>query len=209
MNHTVTTYLQFKSRRAGVILSVLLLPSVLLMGCGNSKIETTTLNIDKNGKVRSTIVEEFGESYYDLQELSDMAAKEASAYNSEYINEKVFLESVTEDEESKVVTMVMSFNSTSDYSHFNQVSLFYGTVQEALDKGYKVSDELVDKDGQNLGADALKDNLDKHIVITTDRSNIITPYNISYMTKGIQLKSKKEAVLADVSADTVQLLLAK
>ncbi len=209
MNHTVTTYLQFKSRRAGVILSVLLLPSVLLMGCGNSKIETTTLNIDKNGKVRSTIVEEFGESYYDLQELSDMAAKEASAYNSEYINEKVFLESVTEDEESKVVTMVMSFNSTSDYSHFNQVSLFYGTVQEALDKGYKVSDELVDKDGQNLGADALKDNLDKHIVITTDRSNIITPYNISYMTKGIRLKSKKEAVLADVSADTVQLLLAK
>lgn len=209
MNHTVTTYLQFKSRRAGVILSVLLLPSVLLMGCGNSKIETTTLNIDKDGKVRSTIVEEFGESYYDLQELSDMAAKEASAYNSEYINEKVFLESVTEDEESKAVTMVMSFNSTSDYSHFNQVSLFYGTVQEALDKGYKVSDELVDKDGQSLGADALKDNLDKHIVITTDRSNIITPYNISYMTKGIQLKSKKEAVLADVSADTVQLLLAK
>ena len=115
MNHTVTTYLQFKSRRAGVILSVLLLPSVLLMGCGNSKIETTTLNIDKDGKVRSTIVEEFGESYYDLQELSDMAAKEASAYNSEYINEKVFLESVTEDEKSKVVTMVMSFNSTSDY----------------------------------------------------------------------------------------------
>lgn len=209
MNHTVTTYLQFKSRRAGVILSVLLLPSVLLMGCGNSKIETTTLNIDKDGKVRSTIVEEFGESYYDLQELSDMAAKEASVYNSEYINEKVFLESVTEDEKSKVVTMVMSFNSTSDYSHFNQVSLFYGTVQEALDKGYKVSDELVDKDGQSLGADALKDNLDKHIVITTDRSNIITPYNILYMTKGIQLKSKKEAQLADVSADTVQLLLAK
>ena len=209
MNHTVSKHLQLKSRRAGAILTALILPSVLLLGCGNNKIETTTLNIDKDGKVRSTIVEDFGESYYNLQELSDMAAKEASAYNSEYISEKVFFESATQDEESKVVTMVLSFNSTSDYSHFNQVSLFYGTVQEALDKGYKVSDELVDKEGNSLGQDGIQDNLEKHIVITTDKSNIVTPYNISFMTKGTQLKNKKEAAFTDISSDTVQLLLSK
>lgn len=209
MNHTVSTHLQLKSRRAGALLTAFLIPSILLLGCGNNNISTTTLSISKDGKVRSTIVEDFGESYYDLQELSDMAAKEVSVYNSEYISEKVFLESATEDEESKVVTMVMSFNSTSDYSHFNQVSLFYGTLQEALDKGYKVSEDLVDKDGNILGQEGINENLEKHIVITTDKSNIVTPYNISFMTKGTQLKNKKEAASTDISADTVQLLLSK
>ena len=209
MNHIINTHLKFKNKRAAAIGVAILMPSIFLFGCGSSGIETTTVNINKDGKVVSTIVEDFGESYYDLKELSDMAAKEVSAYNSEFISEKVFLESSGQNEETKAVTMVISFNSTSDYSHFNQVSLFYGTVREALDKGYSVSEDLVDRDGKVLGSEGINDNLDKHIIITNDKTNMVAPYNITYMTGGTRLKGKKEAIFTDVDSNTVQLLLSK
>lgn len=209
MNHINLTHSKLKNKKTAVIFAALLIPSVLLLGCGASGFTATTVSIDKDGKVVSTIIEDFGESNYDLNELNDMAAAEVSAYNSEFISEKVFLDSSVKDEETGAVKMVISFNSTSDYSHFNQVSLFYGTVQEALDKGYKVSEDLIDHDGNVLGGDGINSNLDRHIVITTDKTNMIAPYNISYMSKGTQLKGKKEAILTDVSSDTVQLLLSK
>ncbi|WP_022778759.1 hypothetical protein [Butyrivibrio sp. AE3009] len=209
MNHRLNTHLKLKNRQAKVLTALLLIPSIVLIGCGSSKVDSTTISIDKDGKVVSTIIEDFGESYYDLQELSDMATKEASVYNSDFMNDKVFLESVSKDEETGKVTMVLSYNSASDYSHFNQVSLFYGTVSEALEKGYKISEQLVDKDGNTLGEAGIQEHLDNHIIISSDKSNIKVPYNISYMSKGTNLKGKKEALFTEVSTDSAQLLLSK
>jgi hypothetical protein len=188
---------------------VMMMPVFCISGCGSKGPAVTTLTIDKEGGVSGTIIEDFEEPYYDLNELTDMAAKEISAYNSDFLSEKVFLDSASEDEENKKVTVMMHYNGTSDYSHFNQSFLFYGTVQEALDKGYNVSDKLVDRNGNELGSDGIDANLENHIIITTDKTNIIAPYNISYMTKGTTILSKKEAAFSEVSEDTAQLLLSK
>ena len=180
-----------------------------LSACGGGKDETTSVEIDKNGRVTNVIYEPFDQEYYDIQELSDMAASEISEYNVEYSNEKVSLEKAELVEDDSFAKLTMNYTSASDYSHFNQVSLFYGTVEEAMDKGYTISNALVNADGENIEGDYIEKHKEKHIVITSDKSNIKTPYNIEYMSKGVTLKDKKEAVLSAVTMDTVQLLLSK
>ncbi len=207
MNSIIGKCLKVNKKR--VVLASAMTIAMLLQGCGETPITTTTLSIDKDGGVVGTIVENFEESYYNLDELSDMASKEASSYNSDFLSDKVFVDSAQKNEETGTVTITMSYKSTSDYSHFNQVSLFYGTVQEALDKGYNVSSNLVDTNGVPVGENGINDNLDKHIIISTDKSNIIAPYNVLYMSKGTELKSKKEAAFENSTDETVQLLLSK
>lgn len=198
-------------QKLGVAVAVFCLGGFMLVGCGSGKTEKTQLSIDKDGVITSVIYEEFSEDYYDLDELSDMAAQEVSYYNSEYITPKISLEETTviEKDEQPVLKMTMVFNSYSDYSHFNQFSFFYGTVQEALDKGFEVSELLVDEDGNSFKMSELSDYLDKHIVISADKTCIVTPYSILYSTNGTVLENNKTADFSNVSSDIVQLILSK
>ncbi len=180
-------------------------------GCGQQKENVTTMTIDAEGKVSYVIYEDFSEDYYDVSELSDMAEKEIAEYNSEYISEKIALlgTEVVENEEQSRVKLEMTFDSYSDFSNFNQESLFYGTVKEARELGYKISTGLVDAKGEKLPDSYLEDHEERHIIITDDRSRIKAPYSIEYMSNGTTLNGKKEADISAVTADTVQLLLSK
>ncbi len=191
--------------------AVLLVGAMAVTGCGQQDKNVSTISIDKDGKISYLIYEDFSEDYFDIQELSDMASEEIAEYNSEYISEKVKLDSVesVKGDDGSFVKMIMDFESSDDFTNFNQESLFYGTVEEARDKGYTVSGSLVDKDGEKLPDDFLEEHAERHIIITTDKIRMVAPFNIEYATKGVKLSGKKEAELADVTADTVQLLLSK
>lgn len=182
--------------------------AMTLTGCGGDKQKDTSLIISKDGKVTNTIFEAFDQEYYDIAELSDMAAEEISYYNSEYDTPRIEIAEAEVIEDESVAKLVMTFENSSDYSHYNQTRLFYGTVQEAMDNGYELSSALVDKNGNiiDLGSD---DFLDKHIVITSEKTVIYTPYNIEYMTSGVALRDKKEADLTNVTNELVQMLLSK
>ena len=192
--------------------SAAIISALVLCGCGEQKENVSTMTIDSEGKVAYVIFEDFGEDYYCIDELSEMAKKEIAEYNSEYISEKISLEGtefVEVGEGTPLAKMVLTFDSCSDFSNFNQESLFYGTVKEAREAGYNVSTGLVDSKGEKLPDSYLEDHEDRHIVITDDKANIKTPYNIEYMSGGAILNGKKEADVSAVTADTVQLLLSK
>jgi hypothetical protein len=191
--------------------AVLMLGTAVLTGCGQNESNVSTISVDKDGRISYLIYEDFSKDYYDLEELSDMASAEISEYNSEYISEKINLESVesVEKDDATFVKMVMDFDSADDFTVFNEKSLFYGTVEEARENGFTLSPSLVNDDGEKLPEDFLDEHADRHVIITDDKTRIITPFNIEYATKGVKLNGKKEAELADVTADTVQLLLSK
>lgn len=182
---------------------------MVLSGCGSSEDYDSKLVIDSEGMIESIIYEEFAEAYYDENELSDMASEEISYYNSEYITPKISLEETTFIEDESIIKLVMDYDSYSDYSHFNQVSFFYGTVEEALDKGYEIADNLLDDDGDSFDKSDISDYYSRHIVISSEKTRISVPYNISYFTNGTVVTGKKTADFSYVTADTVQLILAK
>ncbi len=200
-----------KNTRFIMPVAVLMLGTAVLTGCGQNESNVSTISVDKDGRISYLIYEDFSKDYYDLEELSDMASAEISEYNSEYISEKINLESVesVEKDDATFVKMVMDFDSADDFTVFNEKSLFYGTVEEARENGFTLSPSLVNDDGEKLPEDFLDEHADRHVIITDDKTRIITPFNIEYATKGVKLNGKKEAELADVTADTVQLLLSK
>lgn len=198
----------YKRKFVNLIAVFVIAMGLFLVGCGNKKAEVTSISIDKNGKVSNVIYEAFDQSYYNIQELSSVASSEISIYNNEYTEEKVSLESAELVKDNAFVKVTMNYNSAYDYAHFNHLTLFYGTVKEAIDNGYTVADHLVDKQGTAFGGN-IEDYYDNHVVITTDKSNIITPFEITYMTEGVTLIDKKEAMLTSAAQDTVVLLLSK
>lgn len=194
---------------ASVLIFSCVMAGTTLVGCGSQKEERTRLEIGKDGDIRSIIYEDFGENYYSLDELTDMAASEISYYNSEYISPKIGLEDTKVSEDGQHVRLVMTYNSALDYSHFNQTSLFFGTVQEAIEKGLDVSGALVDASGNAITEEVIHNSLDRHIIITTDKNIIVAPYKIAYVTKGVSITDNKEADLSAATADSIQLLLSK
>ena len=103
----------------------------------------------------------------------------------------------------------MDYETTSDYSYYNQVDMFFGTVAEARSSGYELNLNLVDEKGDKIDPSIIDRNPDRHIIITNDKTYIKTPYNIQYMSKGVTCPGKKEAELHSVTAEYAQLLLSK
>ncbi len=196
-------------RKAPAITLILIAMTAILTGCGSGDVETTSLSIDKEGKITSIIYEDFDKDYYDVSELETMASADASTFNSEYLTQRVSVDSVKKIEDSGKVQMIMSFSDCSDYSHFNQVSLFYGTVQEALDKGYNVENGIVDKDGAKAENGFLDERHDNHVIVTSDKMVIYTPYNIEFISEGVVLNGNKEADTSFSESENVVLLLSK
>ncbi len=177
-------------------------------GCGATEEGQSGIAIDKEGAVTSVIYDDFGEEYYELSELTDMAAQEISYYNSEYDAPRIELTDAQTSEEG-IVRLAMEFSNSTDYSHFNQVTLFYGTLAEAEENGYKLSGDLIDSDGVKLSSVELDGLRDRHIIISSEKIRINTPYNIAYTTRGVLITDKKEADLSYVSEDAAWLLLSK
>ena len=180
-----------------------------MTACGKETAGVSSVSIDKDGKVTSVLYEEFDKDYYSLDELTNMAEDEISRYNAEYETPRITLSDAHILEDESVVELTMNFESASDYSYYNQVDMFYGTVGEAREAGYELNLNLVDDKGDKIDPSLIDQNPDRHIIITSDKTNIKTPYGISYMSKGVTCTGKKEAELASVTADYAQLLLSK
>lgn len=194
---------------AAVFLTCTVLVFSLLTGCGSKEQHVSRITIDKEGTVVSTIYEPFEEEYYDTAELKDMASSEISYYNSEYTTDRITVEAPEFIEDDKLVKLTMTYSNSSDYSHFNQSVLFYGTVKEAQEAGFTFDDALVGTDGQAIASMDIIGYSDNHIIIATDKVVIDAPYEIMYMTKGVTRNGKKEAILSDTTSEIVQLLLSK
>ncbi len=98
----------------------LLVPAVMLLlcACGETQITTTTIRIDKSGKITHTIVDSFEESYYDLSEMEKMAGDEAKEYNDSHGNGLVTVDSVAAEGDGG--RGVMEYQNAAAYSDLNE-----------------------------------------------------------------------------------------
>ena len=64
------------------IVGLLLTAVMCLAGCGSAVIEIDTLSLLSNGTATYTIISDFSEDYYDLEELKAMAQDEVTAYGN-------------------------------------------------------------------------------------------------------------------------------
>lgn len=183
---------------------------MMLAGCGGAgvpdTVETTTICIDKKGGVTYYLAGAFDREYYQLEELTTMAEKEAaefceSAGASAVKVEKVEL--VPEGGDKVVITY--RFDGCEAFEGFNNSGLFYGTVGEAKDAGYAVDVVLTNEKGEELPLNA---DMDRRVIITDAKALVYCPSKVTGVSVGAALK-EDGSVDTTAAEGTVMILLKK
>lgn len=187
-------------------LAVLVLFVTQLSGCGQQVVAKTlkesTLVISTDGRLTAYLVGEFDKSYYDLTELAAMAREEAAEFCGAQDSAPVKVESVeaAEDGNSRVV-VTYAFDSADSYEGFIEDTLFYGTVEEALAKGYGRGVSLQNvNDGFIMTGQELSQVQGKHLVIFCPKQTEVSkerevekhliihcPAQVEYLSQGAVL----------------------
>ncbi|WP_029321173.1 hypothetical protein [Butyrivibrio sp. AE3004] len=186
------------------ILCFVIVFSIMLTACKDDsesgKSDRSSIEIKKDGSVISTMVEDFNESYYSIDELREMTENEINAFVVSNGENTASLKSIDKDGEK--VKLVIKFASASDYAHFNNETLVYETVSEARLSGQIDVNSLVDKDGNAIDSEKVDKLENKHVIISGSKNIISVPYKIKYVSGGISLVDKNTADFSAVADDT-------
>lgn len=145
-----------------------------LTGCGgsDSAVTATTIEVKKDGSVVHTIVEDFTEAYYDMQELQNMVQTACDSYNAAAGAGTVTVEETAETE--GVLTVVMKYKDAAAYAGFNKLALFAGTVKDAYNAGYDLNVTLysLQDEADTIGKEEILGMGEKHIVILREAVDV-------------------------------------
>lgn len=167
-----------------------------------------SLSILEDGSIESVIIEDFSESYYNVDDLNKMILETISVYQKEDPDASIVLETCELVE--KQIKVVMKYNNAEAYSGYNSEELFVGTVQEAYGKGYDLNMTLTgtDKEASKIGRQELLGMGENHIMIlenTIEEGTLrVNCYDtILYTGDGVSLIEKKRADVAPIQGFSV------
>ena len=162
---------------------------------------TTSISIEKDGKISSTIVESFGESYYDENRLKSMIESSIDEYTSENTSAQIKLKNLKVKD--SMVNVLMEYGDYQAYAGFNREDFFAGTVRDANMAGYDLNVTLKSvADNTEISKPELLGMGDNHIVIEmvenideteAERIRVSCFDDILYISDGITTVGKKSA----------------
>lgn len=185
-------------RKFGKIAAVLCLCMLFLTGCGGATVpdtvDTTSVSISREGEITVWLVGDFGSGDYNLSELTAQAVEEVSAFNAANgIEAGISVEKVEAlQNNGGKVAVVYKFDGWENCTKFigdelfyGTNELFYGTVNEAVAKGYGSNIVMKSVRDQTLFSEQqLKQETDKRLIVTDIKANIYCPGTVSHISDG-------------------------
>ena len=198
---------QVKKGKALIILASLI--TCLITGCfgGSDDLNDTTLSISSKGEITHHIVESFDKSYYNEDELRTGINEQIEEYcNSKGDDSLIKLQDLKILD--GVATADLIFKDCSDYSAFNEVDLFYGTIEEAMEADYPTDVTLKSvEDDETIGKYEFEALADSKIIVTGESLIIKAPGKIAYTTANIDVIDKSTAKMASDSVGVGYIVL--
>ncbi len=165
-----------------------------LTGCSSSysKVDESTIFVQKKGEIIATDVEAFDEDVYDKEKLEEYVKDRIKEYTADNGKNTVkFKKLIVKD---GVAKLILEYKSAEDYMKFNGIEIFTGTVEEALEKGYSFDTQFAQiDDGEATPCEAsdVIDESDMKIIIIKANMNInvkgkvkfVSAANTSYIDK--------------------------
>ena len=170
--------------------------AAMLTGCGREpEVTETTIEVKKNGQVVHTIIEDFSESYYNMDELESTIQQACDTYNASAGKEAVVLKAAKENDDH-TVTVVMQYADASAYSAFNKLALFVGTVKDAFNAGYDLNVTLssLKGDGEQIGKEDLLKMGEKHIAVVREAVNVRVWDKVRYGSEDVEATANAKTV---------------
>lgn len=157
-----------------------------LSGCGTADIDRDTLSLSKEGTATYTILTDFSEPEYDLEELMDMAEAEVTAYGAG-------VEITKSDLEEGRLHFEYTFDSLRDYADFMDTSCYMGTVAQAGQNRYHLSAQMTSvKDGREYAID-VESMGDYNIFIWSEAVAVRCDGEVLYYSSNLEAVSKVDA----------------
>ena len=186
----------YMNKKLIAILLAMLLFS--LSACGMfSSVKTSTIYVNKKGKVTSTTISSLPAEQYNKDELKKSIDEAVSAYNSGKEKDEITLDTFKVKKEQ--ATLKLIYATSDDYEIFNGRTLFVETVAEAKAAGYDFDGDFLDKEqGAIKGSAILKETGDAMVIITNEPVQIQTVKDILYTSDNATIIDKR---LAQVEAE--------
>ncbi|MBQ6887542.1 MAG: hypothetical protein IJN54_08535 [Lachnospiraceae bacterium] len=169
-----------------------------LCACGqNTAKEETSVKFEKDGAVVNTIIEDFDETLYNVEDLKSMVLNEVAAFNSASGDKGISVEKL-EVKDGKV-TVAMTYANAEKYTEFNDKILFFGTIAQAYEAGLSFDIQLTStkKDGGQIGKEEILQLRDCEIIILEEPVAVVTPSKILYASSNVEVLSGKSARVTD------------
>lgn len=168
----------------------------LLTGCGKSlEADRDTVYIQKKGNVVSAAIADFDKDYYDEEELKNYIDERVADYQEEHGKNTVSIDEFSV--EDGVARLFIKYSGCEDYQNFNEVTLFSGTIPQALAEGYSFEEDFTEiEDGEAAGSvkkDAVAD-LDAKVIILSEKVDVKVDGTIRYVSSKYTTMKAKDTV---------------
>jgi len=182
----------------------------VLAACGKNTEEEyyeTTLSFDKDGSVTDIIVESFTEDYYSEEGLEAYFQEKISEYNSTNIGDGNVLLKELKVEDGKA-RATLSFDSPETYMSFYGPVTYYGSINDAYDKGYITETVLKSVNSSDtLSKVDLMKMSKENIIIVSEVVKVISPKIITYTSANVEVINDKEVRISSDSTGMAYILV--
>lgn len=193
-----------RAGRLGRIAAAVLMCTLMLGGCDmlDEVLEEkawepgqTALQVQKDGTVTETVIDQLDQSYYSSAELESMVNSSVSEYNQEHGADAVTVDSLTI--ENNQVTLAMTYRTAEDYAGYNNVRFYNGSMLGAEMDGYLFYNQFRQVDKGEVTGDGLSNEEPlKHKelqVLVTDTSHAVkVPGDVVFISANGEPLGRKE-----------------
>lgn len=183
-------------KRVGYLLLSACLLGSTLMGCDSFDSDETIVSVGKKGTVTTIDVDTFEQTYYTEENFKTFAEEAVHTYNASNGADAVTLSEFSI--ENNIAKLKMEFQTVEDYSGFNEIPLFQGTIEEALAKGYQFDGTFLSVTNGAASAAAAKADIfaesGLHVVIIQANTDVKVAGKICYVSEQNVTVTAKDTV---------------
>lgn len=168
----------------------------LLTGCGKSlEADRDTVYVQKKGSVTSAAIADFDKDYYDEEELKKYIDERVADYQEQHGEDSISIDKFSVEE--GVAKLYINYKGWEEYQDFNEVTLFSGTVPQALAEGFDFNAEFTEiTDGEAAGTvskDKITDT-DAKVIILSEKVDVKVDGTIQYVSSQYTTMKAKDTV---------------
>lgn len=173
-----------------------LLLTVPFAGCGKPfEAERDTVYVQKKGTVVGAAVASLDKDYYDEEELKQYVEGQVADYQKEHGKESVEIDRFSV--EDGVARLYIRYAGCGDYQSMNEVTLFSGTIPQALVEGFDFNAKFREvEDGKLTGtvdSAAIMD-MDAKVVVLSEKVDVKVDGKIRYVSSDSATVSGEDTV---------------
>lgn len=175
----------------------------LMTGCGKSlEADRDTVYVQKKGSVTSAAIADFDKDYYDEEELKKYVDERVADYQEQHGEDSVSIDKFSVEE--GVAKLYINYKGYEEYQDFNEVTLFSGTVPQALAEGFDFNTEFTEIKGGEAAGTVSKDKItdaDAKVIILSEKVDVKVDGTIQYVSSQYTTIKAKDTVSIQLPED--------